>query len=182
MDKKFENFISFLQTFVLALAIVIPIRFFLFQPFIVSGASMEPNFKNGEYLLIDEISFRFRTPERGEVIVFKYPKDPSYYYIKRVIGLPGETIKLDDNKIWIYNFENPQGQLLKENYIQDMTIGKEKITLSKDEYFVMGDNRQHSSDSRVFGPVSKNSIVGRTWIALYPSWGFKLLKGAIYSK
>lgn len=180
MNKFFRNLVSFLQTFLLALAIVIPIRYFLFQPFIVSGASMEPNFKQGEYLLIDEISFRFRSPQRGEVIVFRYPKNPTYFYIKRVVGLPGETIEIKDNTLKIYNYDYPAGKTFEEPYIKGETEDDLEITLDKDEYFVLGDNREHSSDSRVFGPISRKDIVGRTWVAVHPTKGIDLLRGADY--
>ncbi|MDD5551719.1 MAG: signal peptidase I [Candidatus Pacebacteria bacterium] len=180
MNKFPRNLISFLQTFLLALAIVIPVRYFLFQPFIVSGSSMEPNFKQGEYLLIDELSFRFRAPERGEVVVFRYPKNPSYFYIKRIIGLPGETVEIQNSKLKIYNYNFPEGKVFNEPYIKGSTEDDLKITLDKNEYFVLGDNREHSSDSRVFGPVSKKNIIGRGWIAVYPSQGVEILKGAVY--
>src|SRR4030043_1009546 len=90
---------------ILALLIVIPIRYFIFQPFFVRGQSMEPNFENGDYLIIDEISYRFRDPLRGEVVVFKYPNDPSQRYIKRIIGLPGETIEIQGGQITVLNEE-----------------------------------------------------------------------------
>jgi signal peptidase I len=164
----------------LALAIVIPIRYFLFQPFIVNGASMEPSFEQGEYLLIDEISYRIRDPKRGEVVVFKYPKDPSFFYIKRIIGLPGETIEISNNQIKIYNYENPNGKILNEPYIKGNTEDALKIVLDKNEYFLLGDNREHSSDSRFFGPVPRENIVGRTWIGIYFREGVELIKGTSY--
>jgi len=180
MNNFLKDFISFIKTFILALAIVIPIRYFLFQPFVVNGASMEPNFKAGEYLLVDEISYKFRTPHRGEVVVFKYPKDPSYYYIKRVIGLPGETIEIQNNQVKIYNYENPEGMVLKEPYIQGETKDNLKMVLGKDEYFLMGDNREFSSDSRTFGPVEKKYIIGKAWIGIYYKKGIQLIRGVSY--
>lgn len=141
---------------------------------------MEPNFKAGEYLLVDELSYRLRSPKRGEVIVFKYPKDPSYYYIKRVIGLPGETIEIKDGKVRIYNYENPEGKVLSEPYIKGVTKEDIKTVLNKDEYFVMGDNREFSSDSRVFGPVERKFIIGRAWIGIYYSKGIQLIRGVSY--
>ncbi len=180
MRNFFEDFLSFLKTFIFALLIVIPIRYFLFQPFVVNGASMEPNFKAGEYLLVDELSYRFRELRRGEVVVFKYPKDPSFYYIKRVIALPGETIEIQDNKVRIYNFEYPEGKVLNEPYIKGETKGEIKLVLGKDEYFLMGDNREYSSDSRVFGPVERKYIIGRAWIGISASNGFQLIRGFSY--
>src|SRR4030066_2203226 len=122
---------------ILALLIFIPILYFIFQPFFVRGQSMEPNFENGDYLIIDEISYRFRDPLRGEVIVFKYPNDPSQRYIKRIIGLPEETIEIGDGKVVIYN--NEGGQVLGESdYLSSSvsTAGSLKVVLGEDEYFV----------------------------------------------
>lgn len=180
MKNFFEDIVSFLKTFILALAIVIPIRLFLFQPFIVSGASMEPNFKQGEYLLIDEISYRLKNPKRGEVVVFKYPKNPSYFYIKRIVGLPGETVEISNKIVKIYNYENPKGMILNEPYVNPPTTGNINITLDKDEYFVLGDNRNYSSDSRFFGSVPKKYITGKAWIAIYPKKGIELIKSPSY--
>ena len=104
-----------IKIIIISLAIIIPVRYFLIQPFFVNGASMEPQFHDGEYLIIDELSYRFNKPQRGEVIVFKYPKAPSQYYIKRIIGLPNEKIKIDQGKIIIFNDQNPNGFILNEN-------------------------------------------------------------------
>lgn len=180
MKDILKNVLSFLQIFILALAIVIPIRFFLFQPFIVNGASMEPSFKNGEYLLIDEISYKLRNPKRGEVVVFKYPKDPSYFYIKRIIGLPGETVEIKDQEVKIYNYEFPNGKIIKEPYIKGFTTNPLKMVLGKNEYFVLGDNREHSSDSRSFGAVPKKNIIGKAWISIYPTKGIEIIRGTDY--
>jgi signal peptidase I len=156
---------------IISLAIIVPVRYFLIQPFFVNGASMEPQFHDGEYLIVDELSYRLTDPERGEVIIFKYPKDPSQYYIKRIIGLPGEKIKINQEKITIFNSENPGGFILDESdYLLD---GKERdfsmeTKLSDGEYFVMGDNRHASSDSRTWGSLPENFIVGRAWIRAWP--------------
>ena len=164
-----KKFLSFLwETFkivVIALAIVIPIRYFLFQPFFVKGASMEPNFDDGQYLIIDELSYRFRQPERGEIIVFKYPHDTSQRYIKRIIGLPGETVEIKNGEVLV------NSQILNESsYLPEglATAGLTKIILSENEYFVLGDNRLHSSDSRSWGSVPKENIVGRTYLRAWP--------------
>lgn len=180
MEKILKNLLSFFQTFLIALAIVIPIRYFLFQPFIVNGSSMEPTFNQGEYLLIDEISYRFKDPARGDVVVFRYPKDPSYFYIKRVIALPGETIEIKDKEVKIYNYDSPEGKVLKEPYIKGETNDTLKIVLSKDEYFLLGDNREHSSDSRFFGTVPRKNIIGKAWIAIFPLSGLELVRSASY--
>ena len=156
---------------IISLAIIIPIRYFLFQPFFVRGASMEPNFKDSEYLIIDEISYRFHEPKRGNVIIFKYPKDTSQYYIKRIIGLPEETVKIENGKVIISNKENPTGFILTESYLAEenrFTSGDLEIKLDENDYFVLGDNRQASSDSRRWGTVPRHYIVGQTWLRAWP--------------
>lgn len=161
--------IEVLQIVVISTAIIVPIRYFLIQPFYVKGASMEPNFYDHEYLIIDELSYRFRTPERGEIVVFKYPKDPGQYFIKRVVGLPGETVQINQNDVVIYNDEHPNGVVLNEIYIdKKVTNGKERVTLGEDEYYVLGDNRNQSLDSRNFGPVDSKNIIGRVWVRGLP--------------
>ncbi len=164
-----KNFLSFIweiaKIVIIALLIVIPIRYFLFQPFFVKGQSMTPTFENGDYLIIDEISYRLRVPKRGEVIVFKYPKNPSQRYIKRIAGLPGETIEIKDGKVII--FENNQRQILDESdYLSGdlMFINYPEITLGPDEYFVLGDNRT----STWRGIVPRGNIIGRVFIRAWP--------------
>lgn len=153
-----------------ALVLAGVVRYFLVQPFFVEGASMEPNFETGEYLLIDEVSYYFRSVERGEVVVFHYPLDTSKYYIKRVIGLPGETVEIKNGKVFIYNDKNPNGFSVDEKYLPEklITDGQLKKKLGNNEYFVLGDNRSRSSDSRIWGALSKDDIVGRTWIRAWP--------------
>ncbi len=143
------------------------VRYFLFKPFYVKGQSMEPNFEERDYLIIDELSYRFREPERGEVIVFHYrPTDD--FFLKRVIGLPGERVKVDGNKVIVYNDANPQGMVLTESYLTEETPGTITITLGQNQYFVMGDNRDASFDSRRFGAIDKADIVGRVWLRGWP--------------
>ncbi len=156
---------------VLTLAIIIPIRYFLIQPFFVKGASMEPNFEDGQYLVIDEVSYRFRNPERGEVIIFRYPPDPSQFYIKRIIGLPDETVEIVDGRVKILNSERPLGFVLDETgYLPPtiMTSGEVEQKLGPEEYFVMGDNRQSSFDSRRWGILPRANITGRVWLRAWP--------------
>ena len=172
MEKKeLINFIfDWTKLFLMALAIVIPIRAFLFQPFVVRGASMDPNFHDADYLIIDELSYRLRDPERQEVIVFKYPNNPSYKYIKRIIGLPGEKVEVINGDVFITRKDDIIK--LEESYLPESTIqgwtrnNNFSIELKDDEYFVMGDNRNNSSDSRVWGPVPRNNIVGKVFIKL----------------
>lgn len=162
--------VEVVQIVVVSAAIVLPVRYFLIQPFDVKGASMQPNFYDGQYLVIDELSDRFSQPDRGQVIVFRYPLDPSQFFIKRVIGLPGETVQVADGHLTIYNAANPNGFVLSEPYLAPGTVtsGTEKLTLGSDQYFVMGDNRPESLDSRSFGPITASAIVGRVWLRGLP--------------
>lgn len=158
-----------IQIVLISAAVIIPIRYFLIQPFYVKGASMEPNFFDHEYLIIDELSYRFSHPERGQIVVFRYPRDPSQFFIKRVIGLPGETVEITNNHIVIYTTDHPNGVVLEEPYIADeQTSGKLKVTLSDEEYYLLGDNRDASLDSRIFGPVKRSFIIGRVWVRGLP--------------
>lgn len=156
---------------VIALVIVVPLRVFVFQPFLVKGDSMEPNYHSGDYLIIDELSYRLRSPERGEVIVLKFPLDTSQRFIKRIVGLPGETVEVKDGKVIIYGERNgdKDAEILSEPYLPfDLaTPGSVRIDLKEGEYFVLGDNRSFSSDSRKWGIVEKNLIVGRVSLDVF---------------
>ncbi len=158
-----------LKIVVLALVIVVPIRYFIFQPFFVRGASMEPNFHEGDYLIVDEFSYRISDPERGDVIVFKYPKNPTQRYIKRIVGMPGEEIEIKNQEVIIY--QNGEQQFLDESYYLPefiITPGDVKISLSEDEYFVLGDNRLASHDSRSWGTVPEENIIGKVAFRAWP--------------
>ncbi|MBU0648782.1 signal peptidase I [Patescibacteria group bacterium] len=170
-----------IQVVVISLAIIIPIRYFLIQPFYVNGASMEPNFYDHEYLIIDEISYRFSEPERGDIIVFRYPNDPKQYFIKRIVGLPDETIEVRDGNVVVYNQDSPDGIIIEEKYLeQDQTLGSKKVKLRSDEYFVLGDNRSSSLDSRTFGPVNQDYIVGKVWLRGWPVTKIKMFQSPEY--
>ncbi len=171
------------QVVAISLAIIIPVRYFLVQPFYVKGASMEPSFFDHEYLIIDELTYRFHTPERGDIVVFRYPNDPSQFFIKRVIGLPGETVEIAGGQVKIYNDEHPNGAVLNESkYLdQDYTATTRTVTLKSNEYFVLGDNRIASLDSRYFGPVPRANIVGRVWLRGWPLDRWKLFEPQQYS-
>ncbi len=160
-----------LQVVLVALAIVLPIRFFVFQPFIVKGASMESSFHNGDYLIVDEISYRFTEPQRGEVLVFKYPLDKTQRFIKRIIGLPGEKVDIIGGRITITSALGDK-KLLNEVYIttplSEMALENNSLTLGVNEYYVMGDNRTHSFDSRSWGSLKKEDIVGRVIFRAWP--------------
>jgi signal peptidase I len=170
--RKFFLFVwEIIKVVSISLAIILPVRYYLIQPFYVKGASMEPNFHDHEYLIIDEISYRFKTPERGQVIVFRYPKNPQEYFIKRVIGLPGEEVQIKDGKIIIYNSSKPEGFLLNESYLpaglETLDNNGAKVEVGSNEYFVLGDNRNASKDSRSFGPVDKTFVTGKV---LFRGW------------
>lgn len=182
--KEARSFaVEVIKTVIISLAIVLPIRYFLIQPFFVSGASMEPNFHNGEYLIVDEISYRFEPVGRGDVIVFKYPYNNKDYYIKRVIGLPGEKVEISNGKVTIFNNENLQGFVLNETKYLPAgleTGGDKSVTLGTEEYFVLGDNRSASSDSRVWGNLERQFIVGRTWVRAWPPDQFSVFGSVDY--
>ncbi len=170
--------LELVQVVAISLAIIIPVRYFLIQPFYVKGASMEPNFFDHEYLIIDELSYRFNIPERGDIVVFHYPNDPKNYFIKRVIGLPGETVEVANGQVKVYNDKYPNGVVLDEKvYLDDTYTAQTKTeTLKSDEYFVLGDNRAASLDSRYFGPVSRSQIVGRVWLRGWPLDRWKIFQ------
>lgn len=171
----------------LAFIIIVPIRVFLFQPFFVQGASMEPNFQNGQYLIVNEFGFKkttvavsdlklfsvgaFRNIARQTVVVFRYPKNPGTFFIKRIIGLPGEKIEVKNGSYKIFNKENPDGFSPDESaYLakNTKTTGDMVIMLKDNEYFVMGDNRAFSSDSRAWGPVTDDNIIGEVLLRAWP--------------
>jgi len=169
MEKSSSDFWKELAklTFI-SLLIVVPFRLFIAQPFIVDGASMDPTFETGDYLIVDELTYHFKTPERGSVLIFEYPSDPGKSFIKRVIGLPGETVSISDGLITIINPEYPDGFMLEEPYIKSVTRETANYILGADEYFVLGDNRPSSADSRIWGPVPKENIIGRPIFRLFP--------------
>ena len=152
----------------LIVVVVIPVRLFVISPFVVDGESMHPTFENLDYLIVDELVYRFEAPARGDVIVFRYPGDPSIFYIKRIIGLPGETVSINHGVVTITTV-NGRSLTLSEPYVvaEDATYTK-NVTLGANEYFVMGDNRPNSSDSRVWGPLPRNDIIGRVDLRLLP--------------
>ena len=171
-----------LKIVIVALAVVLPIRYFIFQPFIVKGESMEPNFQNGNYLIIDELSYRLHNPQRGEVVVFRYPFNPSQRYIKRIIGLPGETLEIQDQKVEVFDAAGQPLVLQENTYLpeDDITLGNLKITLKANEYFVLGDNRLSSSDSRAWGVLPRANIIGKVILRLWPPQGLTVVAAPAY--
>jgi signal peptidase I len=174
-----NTFLEIIRFSIIALLIVVPIRMFIAQPFIVSGASMADTFHTGEYLIVDQLTYHFNQPSRGDVVIFRYPRDPSKFFIKRIIGLPGDTIIIEDAKVTIINEENPQGMTLDEPYIRSMRpANRLEETLGDREYFVMGDNRDESSDSRMWGVLQEERIIGRAFLRLFPFDTVSVMPGA----
>jgi signal peptidase I len=170
------------KVIIISLAIIVPIRYYLVQPFFVKGASMEENFHDGDYLLVDEISYRLNEPKRGDVIIFRYPENKTQFFIKRIIGLPYETVEIKDSKVTIYNDEFPKGMALSEEYLspEQQTVGNHFVKLNANEYFVLGDNRLQSSDSRRWGKLDKELIIGKAFIRLWPLNNITKVEGIKY--
>lgn len=185
MKRIVAMFFDVIESVVVALSIFVVIYLFIIQPHQVKGASMDMTFHDGEYILTDKITYRFNNPLRGDVIVFKAPMNPDFDYIKRIIGLPGDTVSIVDGSVYVNN------QKLEENYIDSNTVilpGQyikegQQITLNSDEYFVLGDNRSHSSDSRQWGTVPRKDIIGRVFFRYWPFTRFGiLLKPEVFKK
>lgn len=167
-EQRDANFTELLKLALVAAIIILPIRFFIAQPFIVSGASMDPTFESGQYLIVDELSYRFESPKRGEVVIFRYPRDPSQFFIKRIIGLPGETVHIRSGAVSVTTARGEDVSLSEPYVINVGNGGNMERILKEDEYFVMGDNRPESSDSRTWGILPKENIVGRAFLRLLP--------------
>ncbi len=168
VEKKSTLKEDFLQLAFIIVFIILPFRFFVAQPFVVSGTSMQPGFQNKDYLIVDQLTYKFREPERGDVIVFRYPNDPKVFYIKRIIGLPGETVTVSDKEVFIERVGYTEKIKIDEPYIDSYRPIEDRKTLLSDQYYVMGDNRLVSSDSRIWGPLDKDFITGRAFIRLLP--------------
>lgn len=168
---------------VISLIVIVAIRTYVMQPFFVSGKSMEPNFHDGDYLIVDEISYRLDEPKRGDVIIFRYPKNTKEFFIKRIIGLPGERVEIEDSRITIYNNENQEGIMLDEDIyipLDTKTTGSYNTILKNNEYYVLGDNRNASADSRIWGVLEEHFIVGKAWVRAWPVGDFSVFKGVEY--
>jgi len=174
---------EFVKVILLALVIALPIRYFIAQPFIVKGQSMEPSFEDREYLVIDELTYQFREPQRGEVVVFRYPNNPKEFFIKRIIGMPGETIVIKNGQILIKSgSEANEPFFLQEDYLPSdlKTFPEKEYVLDKVQYLVLGDNRRNSSDSRSWGPLDKKFITGRAFFRAWPPSKFGLIPEPVY--
>lgn len=187
LEKKFEkatqkkttrqSFWELVRFALIAFAIVIPIRVFIAEPFVVSGSSMVPTFINGDYLIVDKISYRLNDPKRDDVIIFRYPNDTTKFFIKRIIGLPNETVDIKGNEIMITNKEHKDGFKLDQPFVKNIASNNTHFELKNDEYFVMGDNRPASSDSRYWGAVKRKLITGRAFLRLLPINNINILPG-----
>lgn len=177
-----KSILEFSKIIIIALLIVVPIRMFVMQPFFVKGASMENSFYDGEYLIIDELSYRFKNPERGDVVVFRYPLDNRQYYIKRIIGLPGDKIEINAGEVVITGLDGQSFKLDETKYLEDgeTTPGFSRVALGREEYFVLGDNRAHSSDSRNWGALSRKDIVGKVSVRAWPVARASLIEAPNY--
>jgi signal peptidase I len=177
-------FFDFLQSIALGGAFFVVFYLFIIQPHQVKGSSMYPTFKDKEYILTDKITYKFSTPQRGDVIILQSPKNPDIDYIKRVIGLPGETIKVNEGKVYL------NGQLFQETYLSVTTPifpggflqDNQEVTVPENNYFVMGDNRPGSSDSREFGFVPYEHIIGKVIFRYFPVDRLGAIKKPSYSR
>lgn len=173
---------DFLQGIVVILAVLVMIYLFVMSPQEINGASMEPNFHNGEYILTNKVLYKLREPERGDVVIFKSPKNKDVDYIKRVIGLPGDTVGLKGNALYVNDqrveepYLTPDIAIFGGSYLQE---GQE-IVVPPGRYFVAGDNRPHSSDSREFGPVPKEDFIGVAFLRYWPFSRFGVLTQPTY--
>lgn len=186
MRRFFASLLEVIEVTVVALGAVYLIRTFLVQPFLVSGHSMEPNFASGDYLLVDQVTYRLREPRRGEVVVFSYPRDKSTYFIKRVIGLPGERLEIKDGKITVWNGDHPDGFTLNESYLPSGAAAffrsdrETEFVLGPGEYLVLGDNRRFSFDSRDWGTLPAEDIIGLARLRLWPPKGLTVFAAPTY--
>lgn len=179
LDLSFET----IRVVIISLIIIFIVRSFVIQPFFVKGSSMMPNFHDGDYLIVNEIGYRLQKPQRGDVIIFKYPLDPGEYFIKRVIGLPGETVEIKDEKVTIYNNQHSEGFVLDESAYLSKSIptqGEIRQKLNDGEYYVLGDNRTASSDSRRWGILDQKFIIGKAWVRAWPFNDFKVFEDPGY--
>ncbi|MDB5195199.1 MAG: signal peptidase signal peptidase [Parcubacteria group bacterium] len=175
LESAFKEILTFI---VLAIIIVVPIRLFVAQPFVVEGESMHPTFESGNYLIVDELTYHLSEPKRGDVVIFRYPGDPTIFYIKRIIGLPGETVHIDHGQTSVTKTDGTSITLDESYVVSEDATYTQDTTLGTDQYFVMGDNRPRSSDSRIWGALPKKNIVGRAYVRLLPFDLVGILPGA----
>jgi signal peptidase I len=177
-EKKENSFWEIIRFVVITLLIVIPVRIYIAQPFIVSGPSMDPTFHDGQYLIVDELSYRFSAPKRDEVVIFNHPKEKGKVLIKRIIGLPGETLEFNGDHLIIKSAENPKGFELDQSFVKNVfPEPKRTVVLGPTEYFALGDNRPISYDSRSWGTITQKDLIGRPLFRLWPISSISIFPG-----
>jgi len=176
LESAFKEILTFV---VLAILIVVPVRLFVAQPFVVEGESMHPTFESADYLIVDELTYRFQEPARGDVIIFRYPNNPKVFYIKRIIGLPGESVHIDRGRVSITRTDGSTLSLTEPYIVTEDATYTEDMVLGTDQFFVMGDNRPKSSDSRIWGPLPRKDIIGRAFLRLLPLSEIGALPGSV---
>ena len=188
-DNKTESIKDFvfemIKVLIVSLIIIVPIRAYVVQPFYVDGASMEPNFHDGEYLIVDEISLRFKQPERGDIVIFHPPTNPKVYYIKRVIGLPNEVIDIKNGEIRVFEQDSPEPLIIDESkYLGNDYLlrpsEKYHLKLGATEYYLLGDNRPNSLDSRRLGAIDISHMKGKVVLRAFPFDKFTVIKAPAY--
>lgn len=167
IKTKAQLFWELVRFVFMALAIVIPIRIFIIEPFVVSGTSMVPTFENGDYLIVDKLSYELGSPKRDDVAIFRYPGDPTKFFIKRIIGLPNEIVDIKGNDVAIIKADKTSFKI-DQPFVKNKANNETHFELKSDEYFVMGDNRSASSDSRSWGAVKINLLTGKAFLRLLP--------------
>lgn len=178
-EKKDSTFGEFLRYAVIAMLVVIPFRIYIAQPYIVSGSSMDPTFKDGDYLIVDQLSKRLSLPERNSVLIIKYPLNTKKFFIKRLIAFPNEKVSIENGVVTVINDQNPEGFVVDNSYVTFEKKDNFYLELGENEYFVMGDNRSGSSDSRIWGPLPKENIVGKPILRLLPISKIDINPGSI---
>lgn len=186
-----QFFLEIAETAIMAILIFLALYLFLVRPHQVRGDSMLPNFHDGEYLLTEMVSYNLlrHPPVRGEVIVFRSPEQPNLDFIKRVVALPGERLKIQNGDVFIINSEHPEGFLFDESYLENGTVTQGRRTIKEGEifstgdgYVVFGDNRERSSDSREWGVIRREDIIGNVWLRYWPPEVFALIKSPSYTE
>lgn len=177
--SKFRVFLENVLYIVTAVALAMLVQQFIIRPFVVNGSSMSPTLETGNYLLIDEVTYKLSEPERGDVVVFKAPPEPDKYFIKRIIGLPGDTVSINGQVVTITNTEYPEGFALSESFVTHKSSDNMVVKVPEGEYFVMGDNRAGSFDSRSWGTLPKANLRGRALLRLLPLKQIDYLPGKV---
>lgn len=177
-----------IRTILIVVVLAFLLRAFVFQPYKVEGSSMDPLFETNDHLIVEKLSYRFAQPQRGDIVVFRYPYSPDTSYVKRIIGLPGERVLIEDGTVRVFNSANPNGFQLDESYLENgretsvSAAGRNEFSVTADHYFVMGDNRPASSDSREWGLLPKENIIGRAVVKTYPLGEISWIEHAEYTQ